>query len=102
MKKINNWLLGLWMSFCTALQFWPDALMQVWNMMPDDLKAAIPPLYVKAISFSILVMAMLGKMHGMKVHQAKLEQKVEDSNPTESQGANSELTAEGDKDESNN
>lgn len=78
MKQISNWLIGIWMSVCTALQFWPDALMQVWNMMPEDLKSAIPPLYVKAISFSILVMAMLGKMHGMRVKQVRLEQKVED------------------------
>lgn len=78
MKKISNWLLGIWMSVCTALQFWPDALLQVWDMMPEDLKSAIPPLYVKAISFSILVMAMLGKMHGMRVKQVRLEQKVQD------------------------
>lgn len=83
MKKLSNWLIGIWMSVCTALQFWPDALMQVWNMMPEDLKDAIPPLYVKAISFSILVMAMLGKMHGMKVSNAKLEQKVEDASQGE-------------------
>lgn len=78
MKKISNWLIGIWMSVCTALQFWPDALLQVWSLMPEDLKGAIPPLYVKAISFSILVMAMLGKMHGMRVKQARLEQKVQD------------------------
>lgn len=78
MKKLSNWLIGIWMSVCTALQFWPDALLQVWNLMPEDLKGAIPPLYVKAISFSILVMAMLGKMHGMRVKQARLEQKVQD------------------------
>lgn len=78
MKKLSNWLIGIWMSVCTALQFWPDALLQVWNLMPEDLKGAIPPLYVKAISFSILVMAMLGKMHGMRVKQVRLEQKVQD------------------------
>ena len=78
MKKLSNWIIGIWMSVYTALQFWPDALLQVWNLMPEDLKDAIPPLYVKAISFSILVMAMLGKMHGMRVTQAKLEQKVQD------------------------
>ncbi len=78
MKKISNWLIGIWLSICAALQFWPEALMQVWQMMPDDLKDAIPPLYVKAISFSILVMSFLGKMHVMTVQKAKLEQKVED------------------------
>ena len=53
------------------------------GVMPEDLKSAIPPLYVKAISFSILVMAMLGKMHGMRIKQVRLEQKVEDAGQTE-------------------
>lgn len=79
MKKISNWLLGLWVSVCTALQIWPEALLQVWNFMPADLKDAIPPLGVKIISYSILVLSFLGKMHVMRVKQVRLEQKVEDS-----------------------
>lgn len=83
MKKISNWLLGIWMSVCTALQFWPDALLQVWNMMPEDLKSAIPPLGVKIISYSILVLSFLGKMHVMRVKQVRLEQKVQDASQPE-------------------
>ena len=91
MKKVSNWLLGLWVSVCTALQFWPGALLQVWNMMPEDLKSAIPPLYVKAISFSIMVMAMLGKMHGMRVKQVRLEQKVQDASQPEEVKSESDI-----------
>ncbi|HBK9907433.1 TPA: hypothetical protein LOL70_004809 [Salmonella enterica subsp. enterica serovar Infantis] len=40
--------------------------MQVWMMMPDDLKSALPPFTVKAISYSILLASLFGKMHGMK------------------------------------
>ena len=89
MKKISNWLLGLWVSFCTALQIWPDALMQVWNFMPPDLKDAIPPLGVKIISYSILVLSFLGKMHMMSIQNVKLAQKVEDTSPQDINNGNS-------------
>ena len=83
MKRLSNWLLGAWISVCSLLQVWPEAMLYVWGMMPDDLKDAIPPLYVKAISFSILVMSFLGKMHVMTVQRAKLEQKVEDKHESD-------------------
>lgn len=89
MKKISNWLLGLWVSVCTALQVWPEALMQVWNFMPPDLKDAIPPLGVKIISFSILVLSFLGKMHMMRIQNVKLAQKVEDTSPQDINHGNS-------------
>lgn len=73
MKKLSNWLLGAWISFCSLLQLWPDAMMHVWVMMPDDLKAALPPIAVKAISYSILLLSMLGKMHAMNKANKRLK-----------------------------
>ncbi len=73
MKKLSNWLLGAWISFCSLLQLWPDAMMHVWVMMPDDLKAALPPFAVKAISYSILLLSMLGKMHAMNKANKRLK-----------------------------
>lgn len=73
MKKLSNWLLGAWISFCSLLQLWPDAMMHVWVMMPDDLKAALPPFVVKAISYSILLLSMLGKMHAMNKANKRLK-----------------------------
>lgn len=73
MKKLSNWLLGAWISFCSLLQLWPDAMMHVWVMMPDDLKSALPPFAVKAISYSILLLSMLGKMHAMNKANKRLK-----------------------------
>lgn len=73
MKKLSNWLLGAWISFCSLLQLWPDTMMHVWVMMPDDLKAALPPFAVKAISYSILLLSMLGKMHAMNKANKRLK-----------------------------
>lgn len=73
MKKLSNWLLGAWISFCSLLQLWPDAMMHVWVMMPDDLKAALPQFAVKAISYSILLLSMLGKMHAMNKANKRLK-----------------------------
>lgn len=73
MKKISNWLLGAWLSFCSLLQIYPDALMQVWIIMPDDLKYVLPPFVVKSASYSILVMSMLAKMHSMKKQNDRLK-----------------------------
>lgn len=72
MKKLSNWLLGAWISFCSLLQLWPDAMMHVWVMMPDDLKSAMSPLVVKAVSYSVLVVSLLGKMHGMNKANKRL------------------------------
>lgn len=51
MKKLSNWLLGAWISFCSLLQLWPESMLYVWAMMPDDLKAALPPIVVKGVSY---------------------------------------------------
>lgn len=79
MKRLTNWLIGIWLSFCSLIQFWPDAMVHVWAFMPEDLKSAIPPIAVKAISYSILVASMLGKMHGMRKENKAL--KNDSANP---------------------
>lgn len=77
MKKLSNWLLGAWISFCSLLQLWPDAMMHVWVMMPGDLKAALPPIVVKGVSYSIMLIGILGKMHGMKKENRRLRNDVD-------------------------
>lgn len=72
MKKLSNWLLGLWISFCSLLQIWPESMLYVWAMMPDDLKSALPPLAVKAVSYSVMLAAILGKMNGMRKENRRL------------------------------
>lgn len=72
MKRLSNWLLGLWVALCSMLQVWPESMLYVWGMMPDDLKSALPPFAVKAISYSILLLPMLGKMHAMNKANKRL------------------------------
>ena len=72
MKRLSNWLLGLWVALCSMLQVWPESMLYVWGMMPDDLKSALPPFAVKAISYSILLLSMLGKMHAMNKANKRL------------------------------
>lgn len=76
MKKISNWLIGIWLAICSTLQVWPGALLQAWMMMPDDLKAAIPPIAVKAVSYSVLVLSFLAKMHFMNKDKKDLQNQV--------------------------
>ena len=72
MKKLNNWLLGAWISFCSLLQIWPESMLYVWSMMPDDLKSALPPFAVKAVSYSIMLAGILGKMNVMRKENRRL------------------------------
>jgi hypothetical protein len=77
MKKLSNWLLGLWISFCSLLQIWPESMLYVWAMMPDDLKSALPPFAVKAVSYSIMLAGILGKMNVMRKENRRLRNDVD-------------------------
>lgn len=66
MKKISNWFIGVWISFCSLLQLWPESMLYIWSVMPDDMKMSLDAWLVKSISYSILVISMLAKMHAMK------------------------------------
>ena len=77
MKKLSNWLLGLWISFCSLLQIWPESMLYVWAMMPDDLKSALPPIVVKGVSYSIMLVGILGKMHAMRKENRRLRNDVD-------------------------
>ena len=72
MKRLSNWLLGLWVALCSMLQVWPESMLYVWGMMPDDLKSALPPFAVKAVSYSVMLAAIFGKMHGMRKENRRL------------------------------
>lgn len=72
MKRLSNWLLGLWVALCSMLQVWPESMLYVWGMMPDDLKSALPPFAVKAVSYSVMLAAIFGKMYGMNKANKRL------------------------------
>lgn len=73
MKKLSNWFIGVWLSFCSYLELWPDSMTHVWMFMPDDLKSEIPDSVVKGISYSVLVLSMFGKMHAMNKANKRLK-----------------------------
>lgn len=73
MKKLSNWFIGVWLSFCSYLELWPDSMTHVWMFMPDDLKSEIPDSVVKGISYSVLVLSMFGKMHSMSKANKRLK-----------------------------
>lgn len=73
MKKLSNWFIGIWLSFCSYLELWPDSMTHVWMFMPDDLKSEIPDSVVKGISYSVLVLSMFGKMHAMNKANKRLK-----------------------------
>lgn len=75
MKKLSNWFIGVWLSFCSYLELWPDSMTHVWMFMPDDLKSEIPDSVVKGISYSVLVLSMFGKMHSMNKVNKRLKDK---------------------------
>lgn len=77
MKRLSNWLLGGWISVCSLLQIWPESMLYVWGMMPDDLKAALPPIVVKGVSYSIMLVSILGKMHSMRKENRRLRDDVD-------------------------
>lgn len=79
MKKLSNWFIGVWLSFCSYLELWPDSMTHVWVFMPDDLKSEIPDSVVKGISYSVLVLSMFGKMHAMNKANKRLKDESKDA-----------------------
>jgi hypothetical protein len=79
MKKLSNWFIGVWLSFCSYLELWPDSMTHVWMFMPDDLKSEIPDSVVKGISYSVLVLSMFGKMHAMNKANKRLKDESKDA-----------------------
>jgi predicted membrane chloride channel (bestrophin family) len=79
MKLVEHWRLilrqwSLWLgvvgtAVTSALLASPDMALQVWLMMPADLKATIPQQYTPFIGVGIFVLGLVAKF----INQAKLE-----------------------------
>ncbi len=72
MKPIDNWrkwyrlwsirLGAIGASLTALLIASPDAVLYAWNLLPMDLRAAIPPQYVPLIGVFIFVMSMVARL----------------------------------------
>lgn len=68
-KQWSFWLGTIGTAITSALLASPDLALQVWLMMPDDLKATIPARYTPFIGVSVFVLGLVAKF----IKQAKLE-----------------------------
>ena len=78
-KHLGTGLVTFFVALASLLQFWPDAMLHVWLMMPDDLKASLPPAAVKWFSYVLMVASFFGKMYGMRKERNSLRAKVDGS-----------------------
>lgn len=68
-KQWSFWLSAVGTIITSALLALPDLALQVWVMMPPDLKAALPERYTPFIGVAIFALGVVAKF----VRQAKLE-----------------------------
>lgn len=61
---------------CTFFAAFPDAILYAWNLIPPDLKAALPQHWVPIIGVALFVLATLARIVHQPKTQAKIEQKV--------------------------
>ena len=60
-----------------VIQFVPDAMQQAWLLLPDELKATVPPLAVKWITYTLFALSMISKAYKNYREKKKLEKELE-------------------------
>lgn len=69
LKQWSFWLAVIGSAFTSALVALPQFALEVWMMMPADLKAAIPPQYTPLIGVGVFCLSVISKF----IVQKKLE-----------------------------
>lgn len=62
-------------ALCALATAFPDAILFAWNMVPPDLKAAIPARFVPLIGVALFVLSIFARI----VHQPKTQAKIEEA-----------------------
>lgn len=71
-KRWSLWLAGAGTSFLGWFVTAPESAFTAWAMLPEDLKAHLPPQVVAHIGFALLVMSLLAQF----VNQRQLQRKA--------------------------
>ncbi|WP_312999667.1 hypothetical protein [Leclercia sp.] len=79
MKRINTWLISTWAAIIGYFQFFPQDLNNLWQAMPDDIKASLPPYVAKGVAFALFCAMLIGRSVNTHKEKKVLEQKVEDT-----------------------
>lgn len=88
MKKIKAYLLTLWALFMGWVTVFPADLINIWQIMPSDIKDAMGTHTAKVIGFAILAVSVGKMIFGLKKENLQLKQKVEDSTNSEVNNGN--------------
>ncbi len=73
MKRLTTCLIAVWGVILGYLQFVPDALTQVWMLMPQDIKDSMPPYFIKAVGYVLFALMMVGKTAMLKRENKRLK-----------------------------
>ena len=69
-KTWSVWLIGAGTALGVYLAAAPDALVQVWLMLPPDLKAQLPVNVAQYISYALIALGVISKF----IRQPKLDE----------------------------
>lgn len=58
------------------VQFVPDAMQQAWMLLPGELKATVPPLAVKWITYTLFALSALSKAYKSYREKKQLEKEL--------------------------
>lgn len=61
---------------CSLLVAFPDAMLYAWNMIPPDLKSAVPPRFLPLIGVALFVLSIFARIVKQPKAQAKIEEKL--------------------------
>ena len=61
MKLVDNWR-SLWRAFSMQAMVAATAVLGAWQILPDDLKATLPPWVATAAASTLLVLGIIGRM----------------------------------------
>ncbi len=79
MKRLNTWLISIWGMIVGWFVTFPQDLNNLWSVMPDEIKSAIPPSYAKGIAFALFCSMVSARNVANRKEKQKLEHKFEEA-----------------------